>query len=379
MVAVPVAGPSALAIRVLSALRDHHNVLVTGPPSTGKTRLLSEVRQWFAPELSGKAPGEAYQSVGPQVFTAKAEPPPEPPEWLPSPERTNRRTWLEVFHQGTKYSDFVNGVRPTVVAGRPAFETRWGVLLEASDHALLTEGAALLVVDEINRGPAVAAFGGALAAMEGDKRLGRDGKPTVQSLSFTVRNNEGADIEYALPFHLYLLAAMNEADTSVETLDVAFRRRFHPVRLSPDDNVIRSAFNLGDAYTPPEQPRTVADTFEAAIHAWQSVNTSISLARGDEFVIGHGIFFSDVAMPGDLDAALRYAVVIWERLFAHASEVFFGDSRALAAVLHATGAADRPFFTEEAIFSGTPVLRVRAPDRVDVTNVYQVLQQVATG
>ena len=264
MATIPATGPSALAIRVLSALRDHHNVLVTGPPSTGKTRLLSEVRQWFAPALAGKAPGEMYQAAGRQVFVAKSPPVQRPPEWLPSPERTDRRTWVEVFHQGTEYADFVNGVRPTVVQGRPAFEIRWGVLLEASDHALLGEGAALLIVDEINRGPAVAAFGGALAAMEGDKRLGRDGKPTAQSLSFTVRDKEGADSEYALPFHLYLLAAMNEADTWVRehTRCGLPGGASHPVRLSPDESVVRSGFGLGGSYKPPDTPAKWTDAFE---------------------------------------------------------------------------------------------------------------------
>jgi 5-methylcytosine-specific restriction protein B len=70
-------------------------------------------------------------------------------------------------------------------------------------------------------------------------------------------------------------------------------------------------------------------------------------------------------------------VVVCERLFAHLNEVFFGDIRALASILHASGAGDRPYSTEDAMFGGTPVLRLRGPDRVDITNVYRVLRQLA--
>jgi len=69
-------------------------------------------------------------------------------------------------------------------------------------------------------------------------------------------------------------------------------------------------------------------------------------------------------------------VVVWERLYAHLSEVFFGDTRTLAAVLHATADAGPPFTAEETLFGATPVLRVRGPAAVDVNNVYAVLRQV---
>ena len=59
--------------------------------------------------------------------------------------------------------------------------------------------------------------------MEGEKRLGEDGSPTATTQFFDLVNPDDGDlIEYAFPSRLYILAAMNQADVSVEPLDVAF-------------------------------------------------------------------------------------------------------------------------------------------------------------
>ena len=46
-----------------------------------------------------------------------------------------------------------------------------GVLYRASEYAKQPEHAALVIVDEINRGPAAEVFGGSIVAMEGDRGL----------------------------------------------------------------------------------------------------------------------------------------------------------------------------------------------------------------
>src|SRR5690606_2968959 len=79
-------------------------------------------------------------------------------DWLPSKERSKRATWSITFHQGTKYRDFVVGLVPALSQGTAGFIRQKGILLEAAEHAMNSDSASLLLIDEINRGPAVAIF-----------------------------------------------------------------------------------------------------------------------------------------------------------------------------------------------------------------------------
>ena len=99
------------------------------------------------------------------------------------------------------------------------FRIAEGVLYKASEHARRAGHAALVIIDEINRGPAVQVFGGSIVAMESDKRLGPGGERMPSTQYFELLNPRTGDlIEYAFPESLYLLAAMNQADVSVDTL-----------------------------------------------------------------------------------------------------------------------------------------------------------------
>jgi 5-methylcytosine-specific restriction protein B len=66
----------------------------------------------------------------------------------------------------------------------------------------------------------VQVFGGAIVAIESDKRLASDGAKLAETQFFEMLDPVSGDvIEYALPHDLYILAAMNQADASVEPLD----------------------------------------------------------------------------------------------------------------------------------------------------------------
>ncbi|MFW8194369.1 ATPase, partial [Klebsiella pneumoniae] len=73
-----------------------------------------------------------------------------------------------------------------------------------------------------------------------------DGAPRTETQFFEILDPiSGNVIEYALPHDLYILAAMNQADASVEPLDVAFLRRWEPLRLEPDESILRAYYGLG--------------------------------------------------------------------------------------------------------------------------------------
>ena len=135
--------------------------------------------------------------------------------------------------------------------------------------------------------------------MSGSKRKGPDGLPTDETWQFEVLASTSAvQRDFALPWDLYLLAAMNLADTSVEPLDVAFLRRFTPYRLEPGREPIVAHLGL-DLNTVdsdiPETAGVAADAYRAAIRAWEAVNRRIALGRGPDFRIGHGVFLEQPA------------------------------------------------------------------------------------
>lgn len=366
---------------MLALLRDRHNVLIAGAPGTGKSRLLSEVARAF----------ESRPSSGPVHVPGAAVPIPATPPVAsalhgssPSPERTNRQVFRTVFHQGTKYREFVTGLVPVTGVGGPGtgvgFRIAAGTLYRASEHALTAGGASLLLIDEINRGPAVQIFGASIVAIESDKRLLPDGSAGPNTQRFELlKPPDGETIEYALPHHLYLLAAMNQADTSVEPLDVAFLRRWVQFRLDPDDEVLRRHLRLATSATAalPDTPASAADVYAAAVKAWKAINERIGVGRGAEFALGHGVLMT-AAPPDDVGGALRYIGEAWRVIRAHIDEVFFGDLRGTAAVLNvADGTSGHVYTLEDVSFADEPRLALRGPDPVPPDQLYRLLRAVA--
>ncbi len=261
------------------------------------------------------------------------------------------------------------------------FEIVSGTLYRASQHAKTSDGASLLIIDEINRGPAAQVFGGAIVAMESNKRLGPDGSARGDTLFFELLEPAtGKIVEYALPHDLYILAAMNQADASVEPLDVAFLRRWEPLRLTPDVGVLRNYYGLPANTTPlPMLPAQPHDAFEASVRAWSAINAQISLGRGSEFQIGHGVLMSD-AKPAEttLEEALRFLCPGWERIRAHVEEVFFGDTRGIAATLNALdGPQFNPFKLGETTFADDLRYKLDGPQAFSHENIYPALRAFA--
>lgn len=367
----------------LKLLARSRNVLVSGPPGTGKSKLLAEVALAFETAF-GIAPAAGAPKLNP---VGRIPIPPaagDADKDIPAPTKTNRKIFRTVFHQSSKYRDFVSGITPAVnkVAGAPDFTIVKGTLYRASEHAKTANGAALLIIDEINRGPAVQIFGGAIVAIEPDKRLAPDGAKRVETQFFEMLEpTTGEVVEYALPHDLYILAAMNQADASVEPLDVAFLRRWEPLRLEPDEEVLRSFYGLGDKKSDPLPSvlSNVNDALEASVKAWLAINQQIALGRGPEFQIGHGVLMSDVnPQTWDQTEALSALCVGWAKMRAHVEEVFFGDTRGIAAALNALdGPAFNPFKLTETTFADDIRFRLEGPTNFNNDNIYPALRAFA--
>jgi 5-methylcytosine-specific restriction protein B len=372
----------------LKLLNRSRNVLVSGSPGTGKSRLLAEVAMAFGSGIA-KAP-----VGGPPVHNPAGIIPIPPTAGIvapalaknyPAAAKTDRKVFRTVFHQNSKNRDFVSGIMPAIhkIGGQADFRIISGTLYRASEHAKTLHGASLLIIDEINRGPAVQIFGGAIVAIESDKRLAPDGSTRSETQFFELLDPATGDIaEYALPHDLYILAAMNQADASVEPLDVAFLRRWEPLRLEPDVAVLRRYYGLKPDNTPlPEVATEPRHAFEAAARAWVAINGQVSLGRGAEFQIGHGVLMSD-AKPSEmaLEEALSFLCVGWSKVRMHVEEVFFGDIRGIAATLNALdGPAFNPFKLTETTFADDLRFKLDGPQNFSVSDIYPALRAIARG
>lgn len=369
--------------QALKLLARSRNVLVSGPPGTGKSTLLAEVALAFETAF-GLAPAGGPPQLNPLGGIPIPPAAGEAVKDIPAPTKLDRKVFRTVFHQNSKYRDFVSGITPAVnkVEGAQDFTIVKGTLYRASEHAKGNNGAALLIIDEINRGPAVQVFGGAIVAIESDKRLASDGGKRAETQFFEILDPTSGDvIEYALPHDLYILAAMNQADASVEPLDVAFLRRWEPLRLEPDEAALRSFYGLdaNGVKALPDAPANVNDALEASVRGWVAINEQIALGRGPEFQIGHGVLMSDVrpqtlALPKALDTLC----VGWAKVLAHVEEVFFGDTRGIAAALNALdGPAFNPFKLTETTFADDLRFRLEGPKNFSEGNIYFALRAFA--
>lgn len=381
---MPQYSPECLA--VLELLKTCKNVLITGAPACGKTTLMSEVATAFkhgylpeqaVPMTPTHVPGVP---VGIPRNTSTQEPSARSIPELPSPTRTVREVFRTVFEANSKPRDFLSGLIPKVGADLNglSFAVTEGKLVTANKHALQPSGAALLLIDELNRGPAVQLFGNAIVALEPDKRLGDDDQVVDgSSFPFEIMEPDGVMRSRHLSAHLYTVAAMNQADVSVEPLDVAFIRRWTSFPLFPAPGLVRAKLEAAgpDAQLGP-QPTEPGDVVEALVRAWESVNEQIELGRGPEFKIGHGIIFSRAKAPlADVNQALDAAIACWRAILAHVNEVFYSDPFGVAATLRA-GTTEGAYQLVSMPFGQEQRHVLRAPAELNRGNIYDLLRWV---
>lgn len=353
---------------VLEKLQTRRNVMLTGAPGTGKSRLMNEVANEF---MATRQPIAAPAHIPGAAVPIPAEVETPIMQRLPFLQAANKQVFRTTFHQNTKYRDLISGIVPRINAD--GYSVSEGILYRANEFAKRPDSAALLIIDEINRGPAIEAFGGSIAALELDKRLAEDGSflPTTQSFEI-ISPEDGLAIDYAFSSRLYILAAMNQADVSVAPLDVAFLRRWYSISLEPDYDALYSYFGITAGTELLAVPTTPSEVYLAAIQALSHINERIAVGRGEEYRLGHGIFMS-IPRPdtNDVASALDFVVQVWATIITHVEELFFGNAVSAGYVINASDPRS-PYSLDEATFAEDVRAILRRPP-INVANIYNTL------
>ncbi len=333
---------------VLNNLQTKKNVLLMGAPGTGKSKLMNDVAQLFESANGTSLTPTHHPSA---VVPIPAVPEPGVLGTLPMLQRTNRKVFRTTLHQNSKFRDFLTGITPRL-DGSDGYQINAGILYRANEFAKKPNSAALLIIDELNRGPAIEVFGGSIVTIEPDKRLNDNNERSSNTQAFEILSPSTGDyIEYAFSPHLYILAAMNQADVSVAPLDVAFLRRWMCMMLHPDYSPVYEKYNIQINSDIPEENPSVCDVYHVAVKALENINKKIVIGRGAEYQLGQGVFLSTSPRGNTLNDALDFVTDTWKMIYAHIEELFFGEPIALAYVLNA-GNNESPYSLKEVSFAG---------------------------
>lgn len=327
-----------LVKEILDALARDPNVLLVGPPGTGKSVALEDLRNLYTARATTDTP-----TFNPESWSG---------EW--GMAGADARNEALVFHPSYSYENFVAGLFPTTNNGNMELEAKAGPLLCLSHWVGDSpDRRALLVLDEFNRGPAAAIFGDTLSLLDKDKRSGpgRQGahiqrpyprqRMPVPDGYRQVAANAGEEVaqEVRLPAGVHIVAAMNSTDRSVAPLDAAMRRRFTVIRVRPDYEALSEHLGLDPAVPLPPLPQDTnianwndAQVSSLAVRVLQSVNERIEYCLGEDFQLGHALVWG-LAGTSPKEKLNQLASAVDAKVVPTLRMTFVDQDEVLAAVL----------------------------------------------
>ncbi len=160
---------------------------------------------------------------------------------------------LVQFHPSYGYEDFIDGIKPVGLTenGQMKFELKNGIFkqmcIDAFKNLIEFQNdktklkTYYFIADEINRAELSRVFGELLLCLEDDKRLRIvDGK--IEGTKIKTQNsnlweekhavvveekdNKEKEFYFGVPENIYFIGTMNDIDRSVDSFDMALRRRF---------------------------------------------------------------------------------------------------------------------------------------------------------
>lgn len=224
--------------RILEKLSRYKNVILTGCSGTGKSYIVNKIAN------SG-------------MFV-----------------QSSKMFW----HGSTEYADVIEGISAVVENGTVRYDILPGMVRQLAESE--EQGSKLMIVEGINKSNAAANLGELITLLEPDKRY------------LCV---EGYDGQISIPENMHFICTMNPTIENQYKLDSAMKRRFVIVTLHPDYKLLALRLNVSD-YTKCLDLDKVADFNDTdlaclAVQILKALNTKISSCLGNDYRIGHSVFW----------------------------------------------------------------------------------------
>jgi Cdc6-like AAA superfamily ATPase len=186
----------------VALLEANRNLILTGAPGTGKTRLAKDFAEYL---ICGSITEDKKKQADNLAKSSQFK--------------------LIQFHPAYSYEDFVRGIVAETKDEKVSYKVENKILGKIAKEAANagSENKYVLIIDEINRANLPAVLGELIYALEyrGQK------VESMYGLDIKYENGSvGTDNSLVLPDNLYIIGTMNTADRSTGQIDYAIRRRF---------------------------------------------------------------------------------------------------------------------------------------------------------
>jgi hypothetical protein len=258
--------------KIIENLENKKNIIFQGPPGTGKT--------WLAKRIG-------YALIG---------------------SKNHDQLKAVQFHPNLSYEDFVRGWRPSADGKLSLID---GPFMEAITIAQNSTDPYVIIIEEINRGNPAQIFGEMLTLLEADKRIVEEGLELTYKRSISER--------VFIPSNLYVIGTMNVADRSLALVDLALRRRFAFINLSPNINNAWKTWMISKHYFSEELVNKIQEKL-------QTLNDQISKDKslGPQYQIGQS--YVTPALASNIDDKVGwFKQVIETEIYPLLSEYWFDN------------------------------------------------------
>ncbi len=208
-------------VEMLNVLTKFKQIILFGPPGTGKTFSAMEILK----KLYGVKTDKELYKIQKHI----------PLGGIESLPKYERNCWnIMQFHPSYNYEDFVRGISVSTSGGNVVYKEEHRILSAMCRDAAGDSGKEyVLIIDEINRANVSAVLGELIYALEyRDKEI---------KTPYKVEGGYGLTI----PNNFYIIGTMNTADRTIGQIDYAVRRRFAFMQCLPEESVIKDKIAFG--------------------------------------------------------------------------------------------------------------------------------------